>query len=321
MGYAQTETLMTDAAFNDRLHAVYESRSTDETIDQYDQWAETYDADLLHADYRLPTVGACMVARHVRANEAEILEAGVGTGQVGEWLAILRFHNLTGFDLSENMLERARDKNVYKRLHRLDMLRTLQFRDKAFDAAIAIGIFALGHVPPNALDELIRVTSPCYASRHWRRMRVGCGIGRKSHGHFAASYRSRGCLANSLLALRCVRADILAIHHHTISTPSRSCFVGGRLARRGSGSLLKRVLHYVHICDAADHGRRGGVCLQHCTPDRRLTGNAGLERTAAGQRVAGHIGDAAGYGHDNGRRIARRNDLRLPHGNRRDPGI
>lgn len=151
---------MTDAAFNDRLHAVYESRSTNELIDQYDQWAETYDADLLHADYRLPTVGACMVARHVRANEAEILEAGVGTGQVGEWLAILGFQNLTGFDLSENMLQRACVKNVYKRLHRIDMLRTLQFRDKAFDAAIAIGIFALGHVPPNALDELIRVTRP-----------------------------------------------------------------------------------------------------------------------------------------------------------------
>jgi ubiquinone/menaquinone biosynthesis C-methylase UbiE len=58
------------------------------------------------------------------------------------------------------MLEKARAKGIYTTLKRGDMTQPLGISDDTYDAAISVGTFTCGHVGPEALDELIRVTKP-----------------------------------------------------------------------------------------------------------------------------------------------------------------
>ena len=97
-----------------KVRWVYSSRSNQELARRYDQWAEDYDAALKHDfEYRAPEVTAEFFARYV-PGEARILDAGAGTGMVGEVLTELGYANLVAMDLSQGMLEVTRQKNVYQ---------------------------------------------------------------------------------------------------------------------------------------------------------------------------------------------------------------
>ncbi len=104
-----------------KVRWVYSSRSNQKLAGRYDQWAEGYDADLKRDfEYRAPEVTAEFFARCV-PREARILDAGAGTGMVGEVLTKLGYANLVAMDLSQGMLEVARQKNVYQELHLMVM--------------------------------------------------------------------------------------------------------------------------------------------------------------------------------------------------------
>jgi hypothetical protein len=55
--------------------------------DTYDAWAATYDSDMLAVGYMHPALAAGFVGRYVRALEGSILDAGAGTGIVGQILS------------------------------------------------------------------------------------------------------------------------------------------------------------------------------------------------------------------------------------------
>ena len=52
-----------------------------------------------------------------RRGAAPVLDAGAGTGLVGEWLGILGYPEVEALDISEGMLAVARAKGVYRALH------------------------------------------------------------------------------------------------------------------------------------------------------------------------------------------------------------
>ena len=56
------------------------------------------------------------------------------------------------------MLDLALKKNVYKSLHLMDLTKKLDFEDDTFDAIVCAGTFTCGHVGPEALLEMVRVT-------------------------------------------------------------------------------------------------------------------------------------------------------------------
>ena len=56
------------------------------------------------------------------------------------------------------MLHQARSRGVYAQLEVGDMLKRLSFPDNSFEAVIAVGVFTQGHVPPQGLKELLRVS-------------------------------------------------------------------------------------------------------------------------------------------------------------------
>lgn len=91
---------------------------------------------------------------------ARILDAGAGTGLVGELLARAGYGDLNGVDISTEMIARARLKGVYRDLRRMELGKTLDFDSNSFDAVTCVGVLTLGHAPASSLNELVRVTKP-----------------------------------------------------------------------------------------------------------------------------------------------------------------
>ncbi|MCX7644362.1 MAG: class I SAM-dependent methyltransferase [Rhodobacteraceae bacterium] len=142
------------------LGAVYAAGRPEELAAGYDAWAETYEADMARAGYRHPAVCLALLARHLPRGAAPLLDAGCGTGLIGEWLGILGYPEAEGLDLSEGMLRVAAGKGVYRALHRLALGGPLPFADGAYAGIVAAGVFTTGHAGAGALPELARICRP-----------------------------------------------------------------------------------------------------------------------------------------------------------------
>jgi len=148
-----------DSERSKRLQNVYSARDNRELASSYDEWAEDYDDDMLALGYAIPAVAAGFVGRHVPLG-GTVLDAGAGTGMFGSILRVLGYEDLVGIDISERMLEKAREKDAYHHLHRMVLGEPLSFDGGSFSAAVSVGVFTTNHAPPEALDELVRVVEP-----------------------------------------------------------------------------------------------------------------------------------------------------------------
>ena len=72
------------------------------------------------------------LARHVADRSARVLDAGAGTGMVGEELARLGFRHITALDLSPGMLKTANEKSVYEELVVGELGKPLDFETGRF---------------------------------------------------------------------------------------------------------------------------------------------------------------------------------------------
>ena len=140
------------------LGRVFGASGADELARRYDDWAKTYDADMLTTGYLNPAVVAGLICRHVDDREGRILDAGCGTGLIGEILSMLGYCRLVGLDMSDGMLEQARGRGAYVELRQGVLGERLDFADESFAGVIACGVFTAGHAPASALEELVRVT-------------------------------------------------------------------------------------------------------------------------------------------------------------------
>ena len=87
----------------DKLDAVYAATSAAEIARTYDAWAATYDAEMAALGYRHPTICLALLARHLPPG-GPVLDAGAGTGLLGEWLKLTGYAPVEGVDLSPGML-------------------------------------------------------------------------------------------------------------------------------------------------------------------------------------------------------------------------
>jgi predicted TPR repeat methyltransferase len=126
----------------------------------YEDWAETYDLDVGSAEYSGPSIAAKLLRQHLSGRNARLLDAGCGTGLVGIELGALGFGRVDGFDLAEAMAAQARASGCYRKvLGGIDMMRAGDYYAEAsYDAVLSIGVFTLGHVAPEALRVLLRLT-------------------------------------------------------------------------------------------------------------------------------------------------------------------
>lgn len=143
-----------------RVQWVYSSRDMQELAERYDEWAKDYEADLAQDFGWLgPQRAVDMLTKHV-SREERILDAGAGTGLVGQGLADQGYRNLVAMDLAQGMLREARKKGVYRELHRMELGKSLDFPTDSFDAVISVGVLTVGHAPASSLEELVRITRP-----------------------------------------------------------------------------------------------------------------------------------------------------------------
>ncbi len=140
------------------LDRVFEATDRAAQVRNYDAWAETYDADMLRVGYLTPAVVTGLLSRFVPPDAGAILDAGAGTGLVGEILSVLGHADLAGVDMSDGMLARARQRGVYGDLRNAVLGEALPFADAAFAACFATGVFTAGHAPAASFGELLRVT-------------------------------------------------------------------------------------------------------------------------------------------------------------------
>lgn len=147
-----------DAA--DKVENIYRARNDRELAHAYDDWADEYDNDLRRLGYRLPGVVAALFARHVPRDASPILDAGAGTGLLGEELNVLGYDGITGIDLSAQMLAAANRTGHYEAVRQMRLGDALDFPANHFAAVGSVGTFTTGHAGPEAFDELIRVTQP-----------------------------------------------------------------------------------------------------------------------------------------------------------------
>lgn len=127
----------------------------------YSEWAERYDEDLTGEwGYVAPQTTARMLLQTGLSKDALILDAGCGTGLVGEQLAESGCAAIDGLDYSPDMLDQAREKNVYRDLFVADLNAPLDIDTDHYAAIICVGTFTLGHVGPGALNEFVRIARP-----------------------------------------------------------------------------------------------------------------------------------------------------------------
>ena len=151
---------MADAKHGGYLGAVYDAAKPEEVAKLYDGWAETYDDYMATRGYRHPAVVLALLSRHLPRGATPLLDAGAGTGLVGEWIGIMGYPHIEALDLSPGMLAKAAKRDVYKAFHQLALGGPLPFADGSYAGIVSAGVFTSGHVGVEGLAELIRICRP-----------------------------------------------------------------------------------------------------------------------------------------------------------------
>ncbi len=152
----------------DRLQWIHNNTDTDELRRKYDSWAALYEADLdnswlmpVHAAHLLEQLQPSQGKNQDSSKAIAILDAGAGTGKVGQALSQLGYSNITAMDLSIGMLEEARKKQVYTALYAANLEEPLTVCEpETFDVITAIGVFTYGHASPAGLRHLLPLLKP-----------------------------------------------------------------------------------------------------------------------------------------------------------------
>ncbi len=136
-----------------RLSKVYENDGNKQEL--FDNWASTYDHDLIDDLGYVADVEACrQLVSLVTDRQARILDAGCGTGLVGRRLRQAGYTNIHGNDYSAKMLDEARGTGAYQSLEQHDLTLPVE-ADHPYDAAIVVGVFAFS-VP--SAEHIVNIT-------------------------------------------------------------------------------------------------------------------------------------------------------------------
>jgi len=137
------------------LDRAYEIHGPEDAKKLYGDWASTYD-DAFGAGWGY--VAPREIARLYLAEaegDAPVLDIGAGTGLVAEHLGDLA---VDGIDITPEMLAVAETKGLYRYRIVGDLTQPLDLPDAAYGGVISCGTFTHGHVGPECLPELLRVT-------------------------------------------------------------------------------------------------------------------------------------------------------------------
>ena len=138
---------------------IYKLKTSEELLKYYQDWTNKnkYNQDMVSWKYTAPQETVLVLKKYTLNSKCKILDAGCGTGLVGLELKKCGYSNIEGVDFSQNMLDLI-PKGIYKRIEKVDLNKPLKFKTNMYDVVMCVGTFTYGHVKPQALDELIRIT-------------------------------------------------------------------------------------------------------------------------------------------------------------------
>ncbi|KAL4781369.1 S-adenosyl-L-methionine-dependent methyltransferase [Aspergillus varians] len=145
---------------NSHLAGARNALSKEACMKLYDEWAASYNTDLADAsqNYVAPILTAQAAIQINNNAKATVLDAGCGTGLVGEALSKGGAMIIDGADLSPSMLKIAKDTGVYRNLMLVDLTQPIDRPNETYDIITCCGTFTRGHVGPDpALREFVRL--------------------------------------------------------------------------------------------------------------------------------------------------------------------
>ena len=94
--------------------------------------------------------------------DMKILDAGAGTGGIGEMLKARGYTNVDALDISQEMLNLAKGKNIYKRLICAPLVDTHmnEIQTAEYDVVLCAGCIVYGQVKPGAIEQCARFVKP-----------------------------------------------------------------------------------------------------------------------------------------------------------------
>jgi predicted TPR repeat methyltransferase len=104
----------------------------------FDSFAASFESKLERLSYRAPALVAAMLEDSglEQSHRLEVLDAGCGTGLCGALVAPFA-RRLVGVDLSQGMLARAKEKNVYHALIKAELTDYLRDNGEGFDLIVS----------------------------------------------------------------------------------------------------------------------------------------------------------------------------------------
>jgi predicted TPR repeat methyltransferase len=127
----------------------------------FDSFAASFESKLERLSYRAPALVAAMLedAGLESSRRFEVLDAGCGTGLCGPLVARYA-RRLVGVDLSDGMLARAREKNVYDSLIKWELTDYLRDHAGAFDLIVSADALVYFGDLERVLDAAARALRP-----------------------------------------------------------------------------------------------------------------------------------------------------------------
>ena len=106
-----------------------------------------------------------MEAKEVYSNptkDMKILDAGAGTGAIAEMLKVRGYTNVDALDISQEMLNLAATKNLYKKLICAPLTEAYmkEIETAEYDVVLCAGTIVYGQVKPGALEQCARFVKP-----------------------------------------------------------------------------------------------------------------------------------------------------------------
>ncbi len=159
----------------DMTESMREVMSLDGDVDKlatyYARWADEYDDDVASHGYGLPEMMVQTLQRAIGevrpdspayTRSPNVLDAGCGTGLVGAALHAAGWSTIDGVDLSHEMADNAAVRGIYRSVRGGVDLTVPPTDDLRHSAPIVTvgGVFTVGHVPPEALEQMAELVEP-----------------------------------------------------------------------------------------------------------------------------------------------------------------
>ncbi|MBT6508263.1 MAG: methyltransferase domain-containing protein [Marinovum sp.] len=123
----------------------------------YAQWSDTYDQEVSQNGYATPGRAAKTLAQYVTDLNQPILDYGCGTGLSGLALKLEGFSHIDGLDVSSEMLEIAKKKNIYRDLLIFNPDHAPPVIKGQYHIIAAIGVIGVGAAPLPVFDTVMNL--------------------------------------------------------------------------------------------------------------------------------------------------------------------